>query len=140
MLDEGFEYLLRVAAGYGDLDAGVVFEEAGDEAGQQILTDGLGGAEGEAAGGISRGRGDSFAGPFGERGDLGGEGKQCFSGGSEGDAASAAIEESDAELSFEGLDLLGDGGLGEEELFGGLAEVQVAGDGTEDAEAEVFHG
>ena len=48
------------------------------------------------------------------------------------------MKERDAELRFERLDLLGDGGLGEEELFGGAAEAEVLRDGAEDDEAEVF--
>ena len=76
---------------------------------------------------------------FGERGEFIRVGKQGFAGRGEGDPAAAAVEEGNGELRFEGLDLLGDGGLGEQEFFGGLAEVQVASDGAEDAEAEIFH-
>ena len=104
------------------------------------MTDRLRGGDGEASGGISGGCGDGFAGFFRERGEFVCIGEQGFTGCGERDAASAAIEEGDGELRLERLDLLGDGGLGEEEFFGCLAEVQVAGDGAEDAEAEIFHG
>ena len=118
---------------------GMVFEEAGNEAREQILADGLRGGDGEASGGVSGSCGDGFAGFFGECGEFIRIGKQGFAGCGESDPASAAVEEGDGEFGLEGLDLLGDGGLGEQEFFGGLAEVQVAGDGAEDAEAEIFH-
>jgi hypothetical protein len=139
VLDESFEDLLGVASGDSNFDARVVFEEGGYQTRQEILADGVGGGDGEASGGISGGCGDGLAGFFGERGKFIGVGEQGFACGGESDSSSAAVEEGDGELGFEGLDLLGYGGLGEEEFFGGLAEVQVTGDGAEDAEAEVFH-
>jgi len=71
---------------------------------------------------------------------LVGEGEQCLTGGSEGELAAGAVKESGAEFGFESFDLLGDGGLREEEFFGGDAEVEVSRGGPEDLEAEVFHG
>ena len=56
----------------------------------------------------------------------------------EGDAIAGAIEEANAEIVFEGFDLQRDGGLGEEKMFGGFAEIQMFGDGAKDFEAEVF--
>ncbi len=128
-----------IATGDGDLDAEILFEKAGDEAWEQILADGLRGGDGESSGGVSGGCADGFAGFFGEGGKFLGVGQQGFAGCGQRDPASAAIEEGYGEFRFESLDLLGDGGLGEEEFFGGLAEVQVTGDGAEDAEAEIFH-
>jgi hypothetical protein len=139
MLDERFEDGLGVASDHCDLDAWVVFEESSDEARQEILADGLRGRDSEASGGVSCGCGDGFACFFGERSEFIGVGKQGLASCGQGDPAATAIEEGDGELRFEGLDLLGDCGLGEQEFFGGLTEVQVPGDNAEDAEAEIFH-
>jgi len=139
MFDEGFENCLGVASGDGDLNAWMVFEEAGDEAGEQILANGLRGGDGEASGGVSGGGGDGFAGFFGKSGESIGVGEQGFSSCGQRDPATAAIEECDREFRLQRFDLLGDGWLGEQEFLGGLAEVQVTGDGAKDAEAKIFH-
>lgn len=140
VVGDGFEHGIGVAADGGDGDAGVLAEEGGDEVWQEVLADGLGCTEGEGAGVGAGGAGDGFEGLIGEGFKLVSEGQEGGSSGGEGDAAAGAVEEGKAVLVFQGFDLLGDGGLGEEELFGGAGEVEVSGDGAEDLEAEVFHG
>lgn len=139
VFDKSLKHGLGVASSDGDFDSRMIFQEAGDEAWQKVLADGLRGGDGEAAGGFSGGCGDGLASFFGESGEFIGIGKQGFAGKGERNPASAAVKEGDREFGFEGLDLLSDGGLGEQEFFGRLAEVQVPGDGAEDAEAEIFH-
>ena len=73
-----------------------------------------------------------------EGGDLFRVGEQDSALRSKRDAVAGAIEEADAEIVFEGFDLKCDGGLGEEKMFGGFAEVQLFGDGAEDFQAEVL--
>jgi len=113
-------------------------EEGSEQTRENILRDGGGNAEGEFAGefaiagakgafGVGDDGGDFFC-AIEERGALAGEGS----------AAGGAVEEADAKVIFEGFDLQGYGGLGEEEMLGGFAEAEVFGDGAEDFEAEVF--
>ena len=109
---EGVEHLVGVAAADGDADAGVGVEEGGDEAGQEVLADGLGGADGKLAGLFAIGGGDGGGGLVAEGLEAIGEGKEGGAAGGKGDAAVAAIEEGDSELVFQGLDLLGYGGAG----------------------------
>ena len=70
--------------------------------------------------------------------NFGGIGEQGTALWREGDTVTGAIKETYAEIFFQSLNLKSDGGLGEEEMFGGFAEVQMFGDGAEDFEAEVF--
>ena len=56
----------------------------------------------------------------------------------ESDAIASAIEEADAEIVFESLDLKRNGGLGEKEMFRGLTEIQMFGNRAENLEAEIF--
>ncbi len=93
---------LGIASGDGDFDAGMVFEEAGDEARQQILADGLRGGDGESSSGISGGCGDGFASLFGQRGEFIGVGKQGFAGCGKSDPAAAAVEEGGGEFRLRG--------------------------------------
>ncbi len=69
-----------------------------------------------------------------------GEGEQDFAGRGERDAAVCTLEERNGQFGLERFNLLGDGGLGEQEFFGGLAKVQVSRDGAKDPESEIFHG
>ena len=57
---------------------------------------------------------------------------------SEEDAITGAIEEADAEIVFEGLDLKRDGGLSEEEMFRGLTKIQMFGNCAENLEAKIL--
>jgi hypothetical protein len=50
------------------------------------------------------------------------------------------MEERQTKLLFEGLDLLRDRRLRQQQLFRGPAEARVPGYGTEDEQAEVFDG
>ena len=139
VVGESFEDGLGVAAEDGDFYFWVFGEEGGDEAREQVLADGLGGGYGEGAGVAVGGGGYGLAALLGERGEFFGVGKQGGAGGGEREFAAGAVEEGGVEFGFEGFDLLGDRGLGEEEFLGGHAEVQVASGRAEDLEAEVFH-
>lgn len=57
---------------------------------------------------------------------------------SEGNAIGSAIEEADAEIVFERLDLERNGGLSKEKVFRCLAKIQMFGDGAKDLETEIF--
>jgi hypothetical protein len=48
------------------------------------------------------------------------------------------VEQAHSEIVFERFDLERNGGLGEEQMFGSLAEIQVFGDRAEDFEAEIL--
>ena len=57
---------------------------------------------------------------------------------SQGDAIGGAIEEANAEIVFESLDLQRDGWLSEKEVFRRFAKIQMLGDGAKHLEAKVF--
>ena len=54
------------------------------------------------------------------------------------DLSSAAVEQAHAQLVFERFDLQGDGRLRKEELFGGLAKIQLLCHGPKDLEAKIL--
>jgi hypothetical protein len=54
------------------------------------------------------------------------------SGRGEDDAGGGSIKEADAELFFEEVDVLADGGLADTQEFGGAAEAGLLGDGAKD--------
>ena len=54
------------------------------------------------------------------------------------DAVAGAVEEADTQIVFQGFDLQGDGGLSEEQLCGGFAEVEMLGDRAENFETKIF--
>ncbi len=139
LIGEGKENLFGVAAGALDGEAGMQLEEAGQQIGKEILADGLRGTDAKLIEVCAGGFGDGLGGLVGEQFEAIGEAVEDCTGGSEGHAAAGAIEEGGAELIFESLDVLRDGGLGEEELFGGLAEAEALGHGSEDAKTEVLH-
>lgn len=122
-----------------DPDLGVAILEGAQEPGQAIGEDGLGCAEGEGSGGLAVGV-DGVAGLFGEREEAVGVGEQTFAGGGELDAAGETVEEGNAELLLEGLNLRGDAGLCVVEDSCGAGEAALADDGGEGTElTEVEH-
>jgi hypothetical protein len=52
--------------------------------------------------------------------------------------AASAVEETDAEIVFKRLHLKRDGGLREEKMFGGLAEVQMFRDRAKNFQTKIF--
>ena len=70
---------------------------------------------------------------------LGRERHQLGAGARQRDRFARALEQLDAELDLERLDLLADRGLGDVELLGGAPEVQLAGDRHEVFELPEFH-
>ena len=135
---ECLEHLVGVAADRGDSHFWMTFAKGGDEAGKQVSSDGLRGSYEEIATLLTMGGGDGNLGFIGERLQLFSERDQGLASRRELNVASTAIEERHAELVFQRLDLVGDGRLRHQEFFSGPAEIEVPGDGTEDAEAEVF--
>ncbi|HKO14248.1 MAG TPA: hypothetical protein VJV22_19925 [Acidobacteriaceae bacterium] len=76
----------------------------------------------------------------GETRTFAGVAKEGGAGVGETDAPFAAVEEDNAQLFFEGVNLLADRGLAEVQALGGVAKAGFFGDGSEDAEPEIFHG
>jgi len=68
-----------------------------------------------------------------------GEGLEDAAGGGEGDLAAFAVEEALAYFAFEGLDLGGDGGLGDAQLLGGSGEALLVPDFKEGFELFEVH-
>jgi hypothetical protein len=145
LFGDGFDDVLGVAAGDGEMDVRVLAEECAEDAREDVLCDGGGGSETELAGDLvvecgegTLGFGHGFGGALGvDEEDAAGFG--------EGDLgamtfAAGAVEEAGACLFFEGADLLAYGGLAEVEGLGGLAEAELFGNGAKDFEAEVLHG
>ncbi len=139
MAGEGFKHVVGIAGDRGQLCLRMLCKEGGEESWKQVLADGLRGRNGERTGGIAGGGGDGFQSLIGEGGELLRIGQKGAASGGEGDFTGGAVEESCAKLGFKGFDLLRDGGLGEQELFGREAEVEMLGGSAEDAEAEVLH-
>jgi hypothetical protein len=138
VVEDEMDDLSGIAAVERELNAGMLVEEGSEQAGENILRNRGGHAEGQISGDIAILRAELLLGLGNEGGYLLGVGEQEGSLRSQGNAIAGAIEETDAEIVFEGLDLERDGGLGEEKVFCRLAEVQMLGNGAEDFEAKVF--
>ena len=117
----------------------MLVKEGSEQAGENILRDRSGDSEGQFSGDFAI-FGAEFAARPGKR-------ERRFSWrrragadpcASEGDAIAGAIEEANAEIVFERLDLQRDGRLGEKKMFRGLAKIQMFGDGAKNLEAEIF--
>ena len=102
------------------------------------MSDGRGNAEGEFAGELSIDRAESSFGFGCKFGDSDCITKKDRALRGEGDAVGGAVEETDAQIVLQGLDLKRDGGLGKKEVLRGFAKVQMFGDGAENFEAEIF--
>lgn len=127
-----------VSAAYRELRARLFGEESGQQARQNVLSDGGGDAQREFSGDMAILRGERLFGFGDDGGEAGGVVEEQFALCGQGDMAAGAIEEADAQVFFERFDLQRDGGLGEKELLGGLAEAQVVGHGAEDLQPEVL--
>lgn len=126
-----------IAADERRKDARTRSAELAEKAGQNVLSDGGRGAEDQGAGLRAAEGCDLLFGAGEDVACLLGVLEKDFAGGREADFGPGAIEELDAELFFEGFDLLADGGLGQVELFGGLTKTEMTRDGAKDDEAEV---
>src|SRR5580692_1631923 len=126
LLDRGDD-LLGVAAGQCERDAGMLAAEVAEDAGQDVLRDGGGGAESKLAGVISARRGDGLLGLGEQRMHLRCVAKQEPAGGGESDVRAGAIEELNVEVFFKSLDLQADRGLSQEKVLSRLAEAEMLG-------------
>lgn len=138
VIEDELDDFFGIAAAQGELDARVLVEEGSDEARENVLSDGGGNAEGEFAGEVSGGVAEVLLGLGCKRGEFGGVTKQDLALRRERNAIGGTVEKADAEIVFEGLDLECDRGLGEEEMLGSFAEVEVFGDRAEHFETEVL--
>ena len=104
------------------------------------MGDGHGGADAERAGGFAAEAVEGIEGFVSKACAFAGVAEEDRAGAGEADAAFAAIEERGGEFLFEGMNLLAHRGLAEVETFGRATEAGFFGDGTKDAEPEIFHG
>ena len=137
-IEQKFDDFFGVAAVERELHAGMLVEEGTDETRKNVLGDRGGDAESEIAGGLAVIGGQLLFGFSGQRRDLFGVAEEGRSLRGEGDAIRGAIEETNSEIVLEGLDLERDGRLGQKQMLGGFAEVEMLGYGAENFEAEIL--
>ena len=130
--------LAGVAAVQRELDARMLGEKGSEQAGEYVLGNGCGDSQGQLARDLAVLGAHFLFGLENEGRDFSGVAQQKRALRSECNAVAGAIEEADAEIVFESFDLKGDGGLGEEKMFGRFAKIQMLGDGAEDFETEVL--
>ena len=121
-------------------DLGVVLLEFDEDLGEDVEAGGLLGADGDFAAGRAALLGDHEEEMAVAVEGVLGEGLEDAAGGGEGDFAAFAVEEALAYFAFEGLDLGGDGGLGDAQLLGSSGEALLVPDFKEGFELFEVHG
>src|SRR5690242_11742456 len=125
MREYRLQHCIRISAASGDLDSRMYLEEACDQIRQQILSDGLRRAECNCTGFLTRGHHNRRISIVRHLLYLVRIRKKRLSCGCQRNLPTAPVEKRHAEFLFERLHLLRDGGLRQEQLFGGAAEIQV---------------
>src|SRR5260370_3143696 len=110
--------------------------EVAKDAWKDVLREGGGRAEWQLAGMLSADGSDVVLGLQEERVHLSSVAEQDLAGAGEGDVSSGAVEELNAEVVLERLDLEADGWLREEEMLGRLAEAEMLGHRKKDDQTE----
>lgn len=117
----------------------MLLEESAEHAGQDVLGDGHGGTDTEGAGGFAVGAIEGCPRFFRQACAFAGVPKKDDTGIGKANATLATVEEGDAQLLFEGVNLLADRGLAEMEALGCTAEAEFFGDGAKDLKPEILH-
>ncbi len=120
-------------------DAGVFAVVGAQDLRQQAGAQARGGAEADPAPAQARDLLYLDPGVLGVGDDPPGQREQRLPGVGEGDVAARAAEQVGAQLPFQGLDLLGQRGLGDVHLLGGAGEVAGVHDGQEVGELLQLH-
>src|SRR5208282_5614006 len=137
-VEEKPDDLVSVAALQKELDARMLSEKCADETRQDVLRDGGGDAERKFAGELAIFGAEVPFGGGGESRDFPGVAQKNGTLGSENDTIGGAVEEAHTEIALESFDLECDGRLGKKQMLGGLAKIQMLGDGAKNLEAEVL--
>jgi hypothetical protein len=116
----------------------VFVEESTDQPRQHVLCDSRGHPQGEFAGELSAFRAEFMFGLRCQCRNFPGIPQENRTRRGERDPIGGAVEQSHSKIVFERFDLERNGGLGEEQMFGGFAEIQVFSDRAEDFEAEIL--
>jgi hypothetical protein len=123
----------------GQLDARVGTVEGAQQAGEAAVGEGVDQADGQAAGEQAADRRHRLAPALGRLQCRPRVGEQGLAGRGERDAAAVAEEQALAELGFQAVDLLADGGLRDRDALGRAGEVAFLGDGHEVGKLPQFH-
>jgi len=130
--------LAGVAAMQRQLDAGMLVEKGSEQPRENVLCDRGGNSKRQFSGDLAIAGPQLSLGFRDEIGNLVGVAEQNQTLPSERDPASSAVEEPHPEIVFECFDLKRYGRLRKEEMFRGLAKVQVRRDGTKHLEAKIL--
>jgi hypothetical protein len=130
-LVDGFEEIAGIAGFDAEMTVGKALLELAEDGGEQVLADGDGGSDAEAAVAPS----PEFLKAFACGAEVGEHAfrvfEEMFPGLGQGHLPAHPVQKTTADVAFERLDGVADGGLGEEEFASGLRETAVAGEDCE---------
>jgi len=135
---ESFQHLVRVPAPCSDVHSRLRSQEARNQIGKKVLSDGLRSTESKLACLLSAGLcygGDCL---FTEAFHAVRKRQKCLPALREGDTSTTTVKEGNPELFLKRFDLLRHRRLREEQLLRGTAEVEVVRNGTEHTNPEVL--